>query len=151
MGTIFISFVGRRHCVETERLPGLHSFSSAERRHSGPGGEGEDHPGRPSWVPGPLQQLRVTLPEPGPLRGESQWVLMWLWPVSLHGILLSWRYIHIHTRDFLPVNTQIRRLELLYYSFSVSQSSNENISIPIKDRYVNVSTFTNHEGFPSYW
>ena len=51
MGTVFIFFVGRRHCVETEGLPGLHSFSSAEWRHSGPGGEGEDHPGRPSWVP----------------------------------------------------------------------------------------------------
>ncbi len=94
---LFVVVGGRRHCIQTERFSGLHSLSAAQRCHSGPGGEGKDHPRSPTWMPGPLQHLRPSLPEPGSLCGESQWFLLQLWAVSLHWILLSWRYIYPST------------------------------------------------------
>lgn len=84
-------YVCRRHGVQAEGLPGLHSLSAAERRHPGPGGEGEDHARGPTRLPGSLQQLRLVLPEPGPLRGESQRLPLRLRPVGVHRSLLQHR------------------------------------------------------------
>ena len=89
---LFICFF-RRHSVQAEGLPGLHSLSAAERRHPGPGGESEDHPRGSGRMSGTLQQLRLPLPEPGPLRGENQQLLLRLWPVRLHWSLLRQRFV----------------------------------------------------------
>lgn len=88
---IFIPDICRRHGVQAEGLPGLHSLSAAERRHPGPGGEGEDHARGPTRLPGSLQQLRLVLPEPGPLCGESQRLPLRLRPVGVHRSLLQHR------------------------------------------------------------
>ena len=84
--------VFRRHGVQAEGLSRLHSLSAAERRHPGPGGEGEDHPGGSGRMSGSLQQLRLTLPEPGSMRGETQQLFLQLRPVCLHWSLLRQRY-----------------------------------------------------------
>ncbi len=78
--------------VQAEGFPGLHSLSAAERHHPGPGGESEDHPRRWSWMSGPLQQLRLSVPAPRSLLGENQQLFLWLRPVSLHWSLLWQRY-----------------------------------------------------------
>ena len=84
----------RGHGVQAEGLPGLHSLFAAERRHSGPGGEGDDDAWSPTRLPGSLQQLRRPLPEPRPLRGASERLPVRLWPLCARRGLLSDRYTH---------------------------------------------------------
>lgn len=64
----------RGDSIETERIPGLHPIPAAEREGSGPGGTGKDHPWCAAWMPGTLQQLWGTVPEPRPLCGEVHWL-----------------------------------------------------------------------------
>lgn len=92
-------YVFRRHSIQAEGLPGLYSLSAAERRHPGPGGAGEDHTRGPTRLSGSLRQLRLVLPEPGPLCGASQWLPLRLWPVSVHWSLLPHRYSHVQSVD----------------------------------------------------
>ena len=89
----------RRNSLQAEGLPGLYPLPAAERRHPGPGGEGEDHTRGSTRLPGPLQQLRLALPEPGPLRGESHRLPLRLRPVGVHRSLLPLRYTN--TKDLL--------------------------------------------------
>ena len=93
--------VCRRHGVQAEGLQRLHSLPAAERRHPGPGGEGEDHARGSTRLPGSLQQLRLAVPEPGPLCGESQRLPVRLQPVGVHWSLLPHRYTHIETLIFI--------------------------------------------------
>lgn len=104
--------VGRWDSLPAERLPGMHSLLAAEWRHPGPGGKGQDHPGGPTWVPGPLQQLRLPLSEPGCVCGAGKRLLLRLPAIGLHRLLLSQRYStinplwHLHACKHTDVNMQ---------------------------------------------
>lgn len=81
-------FILRRHSIQTEGFSGLYSLSATEWHHTGSGGEGQRHPRGPGGMPGPLQQLRLPLPEPGPLCGATQQLRLRLQLISVHRSLL---------------------------------------------------------------
>lgn len=117
---------GRGDRIQAERLSGLHPLSAAERRHSGPGRKGQDHPGGPTRMPGPLQQLRLALSEPGCVRGERERLLLRLRPVSLHRVFLSRRYRSLNS------HTPTQTLQLMFLCVLHSKKANKHVQMEIK-------------------
>lgn len=122
---------GRGDRIQAERLSGLHPLSAAERRHPGPGRKGQDHPGGPTRMPGPLQQLRLALSEPRCVRGERERLLLRLQPVSLHRVFLSRRYQFTYTDPNITTHVPL---------CSLYKKANKHVQMDIKG-YIDVIFF----------